>query len=360
MNIRNSITPYYRISEDLDHLHKNYQGRIIKLCSNESILGANPNVMIALQKEIDKIHLYPNPESAAIKKIIATQLNLDPGSIIFGNGSTELIELATQELFLQDGNAVISLYSYPLYEMLVKKYNGTVRVVPMNNWEIDLTKFLNQIDHQTKAIYLASPNNPTGSWVAFEDLERFIKQIPKNIMLIIDEAYGEYLEGDPGYASLVPLTQRYNNLMVTKTFSKVYGLAGLRIGYAIANNEFIQKIRRRKQSANVNMMAQIAAIIAYQDTDYKNKVIFEVKKSLQLLTKKLAELNIEFISKSTNFLLVKTAKHSLQIYKELLKYGIVVQPMDFYNLPEYIRISIGKKEDMVYLLSIMPEILQDE
>jgi histidinol-phosphate aminotransferase len=353
-------TPYYMISEDLNNLSKSYTGRILKLCSNESPLGTNPNVIRVVEKELKKIYLYPDSESSSIKKIIANQLDLDISTIIFGNGSTELIDLTTQDLFYQGGNAIISEYSYPLYEMLVKKCRGTVKIVPMNDWEIDLASFLDKIDNETKAIYLANPNNPTSSWVSFKHLQAFIEHVPKHIKLVIDEAYGEYLEGVPGYKTLASLTQKYNNLIVTKTFSKVYGLAGLRVGYAIVDSEFVQKIRLRKQSTNVNIVAQIAALTAYQDLAYKAKVVFEVKKNLQLMTEKLTQMKIKFVAKNTNFLLIKTLKPALQVYKELLQYGIVIQPMNFYNLPNYIRVSIGKEKDMLYLLSVLPEVMRSE
>lgn len=353
-------SPYYMISRDLQQLYDGYQGNVIKLCSNESPLGANPRVISCLTNELNKVHLYPAAENIVLQKLVADNYDLGNEYIIFGNGSTELLDLITQELFPYSGEALISQYSYPLYQMLVTKYGGKVKILPVNNWKINTDHFLDNLEVNTKAIYIANPNNPTGSWVTFNKLKAFMDNVPKKVTVVIDEAYGEYLDIQEEYQSAISLITQYNNLVVTRTFSKIYGLAGLRIGYALSHPDFISKIRKRKQSTNVNLLAQSAAIVAYQDTEYKSNVYEEVKRSAMYLCRELQLLDVAFLYNGTNFMLIRAKDSALSLYKRLLNYGIVTQPMDFYHLPEFIRISMGNYSDMQYFISILTEVMENE
>ncbi len=353
INNKEIISPTYMIIRDIRHLTNSNVGKVFRLCSNESPLGTNYRVIDTIIKGLDKLHTYPDPDSFDIKHLVSKNLGIDEKCIVFGNGSTELIEILINYLFIELGNTVISQYTYPLYEMLVAKCNSDIIKAPMIDWQYDLDGMVAAVTKKTKAIFLTNPNNPTGSWITLDRLCGFLKKIPSNILVIIDEAYYDYMDNVPEYASGINLLDKFSNLVITRTFSKVYGLAGLRIGYAIAAPEIISKIASRKQSANVNIVAQYAAVAAYLDDEYRRKVILEVNKNRLMLENKLQSMNIKFISTNTNFIMIRVKQASIDAYKKLLGHNIVVQPMEIYGLSEYIRVSIGNEEDTNKFISIL-------
>lgn len=338
---------------DIRRLKNSSTNQVFRLCSNESPLGTNNRVIDTVIKNLGELHTYPDPDSFEIKSLVSKNLGIDEERIIFGNGSTELIEILTNHLFQDQGSAVISQYTYPLYEMLVARCNGAIIKVPMINWQYDLDGMMATINNDTRAIFLVNPNNPTGSWISLNKLHDFLVEVPKHILVIVDEAYYDYMDGVPEYSSGVNLIDKFANLVITRTFSKVYGLAGLRIGYAIAAPEIIKMIASRKQSANVNIVAQYAAVAAYLDDDYRNNVITEVNKNRLMLENALRGMNIDFIHTNTNFIMIKVKQASIDVYKKLLEHNIVIQPMEIYNLSGYIRVSIGNEDDTNKFISTL-------
>lgn len=349
--MRNSETntivtlPSYKINDDIERLNS-HGVHYIRLCSNESPLGPNYSVVNFLKKNMDKIHLYPDPDSRSLRKIIADRLSIDSNQIIIGNGSTEILDLITQCFISSGCSAVISAYSYLLYKILVENNRGQIITGQSNNLDYSLDNISKLVEKNTKIIYLANPNNPTGKWVELSKINKFLENIPSNVIVVIDEAYYEFLENQPGYYSAINLIKKYDNLIVTRTFSKAYGLAGLRIGYAISQSNNISKIKKFKQSANVNSLAQYAAEIAYKDDEYKNSVVRYAHKSINFIAKNLDELGVEYIPSNTNFMLIKTNIGSQMAYDALLKSNIIIQPMQLYNLPDYIRVSAGSENDI--------------
>ena len=353
-----AMLPSYLINRDYRNIIKSHDN-VARLCSNESPLGTNPNVINAIKHSLTESHLYPDPECHELVTLISETLQIDTESILFGNGSTELIELASRCTLENSGNGIISEYAYPLYEILVKRYQGVVKIIPTIHWEYDLDSFRRSIDADTKIIYIANPNNPTGSWISHNQLIEFMNDVPNRTLVIIDEAYCDFMEGMPGYASSVSLIHTYANVLVTRTFSKAYGLAGLRIGYALGHPHIIQAMKMQKQSANVNRIAQYAALAAYQDDRYRETVIHEVEKNRIFLESRLKAMDIPFLKTHTNFMLVKVNQASIMAYKKLLTHGIIIQPMELYQLQNYIRISIGGEGDIIKLLTHLPNIFED-
>lgn len=360
LNINNIAKelPSYMINEDLNRIKNINHKPIIKLCSNESPLGTNPIISNQILNKLNEIHLYPDPEANELKKLIANKNNINTNQIVIGNGSTEIIDLITQDAISNGDSAIISDYSYPLYEILIKNNHGKPVIVPTMGWQYDLKKIHDAIQKNTKIIFLANPNNPTGTWISYNDLNNFLKKIPENILVIIDEAYYDFLENEPGYKSSIVLVNNYKNVIVTRTFSKVYGLAGLRVGYAISSSETIARIKKRKQSANVNIIAQYAATIAYNDEYYRKNVVKEVKINRNFLQKELKKHKINYISTKTNFILIEVSQSSLDIYRKLLNFNIIVQPMEFYNLKNYIRVSIGTKHELKIFVNSLLQVIK--
>lgn len=350
--------PSYMIDKDIKALGGD-QDTLIKMCSNESPLGTNKNVIRKLQPFLNKLHLYPEPDPKELAQLIAQDLGINTKEIIFGNGSTELLELIGQEFIDRNALSLVSQHTYPLYEMIIKRRGGKTIKIEMKDGAYHLGAFLEKITHDTTTIFIANPNNPTGTWIPYRELEDFIKEIPKHVLIVIDEAYYDYLEGLSQYSSAVRLIHQYPNLIVTRTFSKVYGLAGIRIGYAISNPFNIYKLKLRKQSANVNTLAQYAAITAYQDSSYKQQVLTAVKKGREYLEYNFEKMSVNFIPSTTNFILIHTGKSSIDIYKKFLTKRIVVQPMTYYQLNNSIRVSVSTEENNKKFISVLSKIIKD-
>lgn len=342
----NDFIPSYAIYRDWIALKKLSSKPVIKLCSNESPLGTNPNVMQALLPCFEDIALYPDPESTELKTRLSILHNVLPDMLAIGNGSTELIDLIIREKINPGDTTLIPEYSYPLYQILVTHCRGNAMMIRTHQWEYDLNAIIEAISVDTRLIFLANPNNPTGVWINIDAIESFMRQIPTDITVVIDEAYYDFLESTPCYASAIPLVKKYPHLIVTRTFSKAYGLAGLRVGYAVAQAELIQKITKRKQSSNVNLFAQKAAVIACEDDAYKKSILMTVEKNRTYLTTHLNKLGIDYLSSQTNFLLITLHEAAQLTYSKLRQHRILVQPMDRYHLPSHIRVSIGKQEDL--------------
>jgi histidinol-phosphate aminotransferase len=337
-------SPSYVLEKDIRKI--NSKKHIIKLCSNESFYEPNPAITSLLQNIIKTINIYPSADSLLLKNAITHKYkNIKPDQILVGNGSTEIYYLIGSAFFEKGSNIIVSEYSYPLYKLIGSLFSIDIITVPMKNWNYQLDAILRVVNNKTKAIFLANPNNPTGTWLPIKILLEFIKKINQKILLIIDEAYYEFMSNKKSYETMLAYISLHKNLIVTRTFSKAYGFAGLRIGYGVSSKEIIEKLARFKLTYNVNSIAQKAAISALDDYSFTEKFICEVGKNRKYLVSLLKNANILCHSTETNFILVKYKYSSNQLYKKLLSKGIIVQPMNFYGIDDYIRVSIGKKDE---------------
>jgi histidinol-phosphate aminotransferase len=316
----------------------------IKLASNENPLGPSPMAVQAVMDKVKGLHRYPDGSGYYLKRKLSEKFGLPMSKIILGNGSNELIELIIRT-FLSPGEQVVQAFpTFLVYEKVVKGAGGRMISVPLSGFKIDLNAVANAITDETKIVFLTNPNNPTGSALIKEEMSEFLKQIPDGVIVVVDEAYIEFVS-DEGVAQGLDLLSSHPLLVVLRTFSKLYGLAGLRIGYGFAAEELIDYMNRVRQPFNANTLAQAAAIAALDDSDFVSRTLKMVQDGLQYLYQNLNEIGLEFLQTQTNFFLIKVPQKGKEIYDQMLKQGVIVRSMDSYGLPDYIRINVGLPEE---------------
>ena len=316
---------------------------IIKLASNENPLGPSRKAVAAMKEAVKKCHLYPDGSSFYLKTKLAAKLGLSPANLILGNGSNEIIELLGHALLSPDSEVVVSQYCFAVYPIVTALFGSRLVVVPAKKYGHDLSSMLSAITPKTRVIFVANPNNPTGTSVSADELKRFLEAVPRHVVIALDEAYVEFLK-EP--LDLLPAIRDGSqpNLLLMRTFSKIYGLAGLRIGYGIGTAELIAELEKIRQPFNVNAIAQAGALAALDDHAHAEKTRRVTARGLRLFAKEFRRLGLEFVKSSANFILVRVGDGQ-QVFAELQKLRVITRPMGGYQLPEWIRISIGTPKE---------------
>ena len=334
----------------------------VKLASNENPLGPPQSALTAIGQRLGELALYPDGSGFALKQALGTHFNVDAEQITLGNGSNDILVLLA-EAFLTSGiNAVYDQYSFVVYRLAVQSTGAEARVAPshpVNHRQPlghDLGAMRALIDAQTRLVFIANPNNPTGSWCNEDELRAFVAGVPAETMIIVDEAYAEYVE-DQSYPHTIGWIDEFPNLVVTRTFSKIYGLAGLRIGYSVSHPDVAEILNRVRQPFNVNTLAQVGALAALQDVAYVDKARQLNRAGLGTLTDGLMSLGLAVIPSMGNFVLVNMGRPAAAVYDALLHSGIIVRPVANYGLPNYLRISVGLPEQNQRLLAELKNIL---
>jgi len=316
---------------------------LIKLASNENNLGPSPKAIEAMKEKAAEMNLYPDGSCHYLREALSEKLGIPADHFILGNGSNEIIELIAH-VFLEPGtNIVMSEQAFIVYKLVASAAGADAKMLPMNNFKHDLDAMANAVDEHTRVVFVANPNNPTGTIVDAEALALFLDQLPEHVLAVLDEAYVELLD-ESLRLDINARVLRGDSLIVLRTFSKVYGLAGLRIGYGIATPEIIHLLQKFRQPFNVNLMAQHAALAALSDEEHVKKTSQLVKDGLAYFYEHCAENSFETVQSNANFLLIKTGA-GRDVFEKLQQEGIIVRPMDVYGLPDYIRVSIGLKEE---------------
>ncbi|MCK5655158.1 MAG: histidinol-phosphate transaminase [Candidatus Aureabacteria bacterium] len=316
---------------------------VIKMASNENPLGPSPLGLRAAENALKKINLYPDGGSYYLKNKIAPELGVKPENLCFANGSNELILLSIHAFASDPGDEIA--YGFPsflIYRLIAQSYGIKVIETGLKNFTIDLEKLAGAVTEDTKIIFLCNPNNPVGTMNTADEVETFLERIPPHVLVVMDEAYYEYADKKI-FPDSVSYLRDKKNLLILRTFSKMYGLAGLRIGYAIGDESIISVLDKTRQPFNVNSVAQAAALAAFDDKQHVERSLKENKNGIAFIMGRLKQMNIEYVSTSTNFLLIKTG-NSKKIFDRFLQKGIIVRPMDAYGLGQYIRVTIGLPE----------------
>ncbi|MGM0608563.1 MAG: histidinol-phosphate transaminase [Candidatus Muiribacteriota bacterium] len=359
---RNVITqiPEYVAGKSIDEVMKEHNlSEVVKLASNENILGPSKKAVEAIKANLKNLNLYPDPQASALRQKIARNIGVEPENIIAGNGSDELISLISM-VFLHRNEEIImpwpSFIRY-LHNAIIMEAEP-VLVKLDSNFAYDTKSIVDSVTYKTKFVYITNPNNPTGRIMNREQMEYMIEGCPDEIILIIDEAYKEYVE-DPDYPESVELVKKYpnKNVIILRTFSKLYGLAGLRCGYGISRKPIINMLNRVKPPFNLNSMAQIAATAAIDDTEHFKKSFNLIKKEKEYIYKKLLEKNVRFVPSETNFILIDTGMDGEEIFAKLQQKGVIVRDMKMYKMDNFIRITIGTREQNKKLLNNLFEII---
>jgi histidinol-phosphate aminotransferase len=328
---------------------------IVKLASNENPLGISPRAKAALVSEIDALALYPDGNGFALKNAIASKLGVGLDQIVLGNGSNDVLEMAARAFLMPGQSAVFSEHAFAVYPLAVQAVGATGLVARAKNFGHDLTAMRAAIREDTRMVFIANPNNPTGTLLPAGELHGFLKTVPETVAVVLDEAYVEFLN-PADRAPSVALLAEFPNLIVTRTFSKAYGLAGLRVGYALARPDVADMLNRVRQPFNVNSLALAAATAALDDADFlaESKRINDAGMAQQVDGFKA--LGLDWIPSAGNFVCVKVGEAGA-VFQSLLKQGVIVRPVANYGMPEYLRVSIGLDWQNARFLSVLREIL---
>jgi histidinol-phosphate aminotransferase len=328
---------------------------IIKLASNENPLGPSRLALASMRKALAQVNLYPDGNAFYLKQKLAAKLSVTPANLILGNGSNEVLEFIGHALISPGTDVVVSQYCFAVYPIVTALFGGKLIVVPAKNYAHDLDAMLAAITPQTRVVFVANPNNPTGTSARREDLARFVNAVPENVLVALDEAYIEFLD-EP--LDLLPEIRagRKPNLLLMRTFSKIYGLAGLRLGYGIGHPDLIAEFEKIRQPFNINAIAQAGALAALDDTAHAEKTRRINSRGLKLCARAFHKLGLEFIPSCANFILVRVGDGQ-RIFSELQKLGVIVRPMGGYQLPEWIRISVGTSKENKRCLEALKTVL---
>ncbi len=313
----------------------------VKLASNESPLGPSPLALKALHSSIGNINRYPDGSGYYLKKLLSEKLSVNSEEIILGNGSNEIIEIAVKTFLTSGNEAIMAHPSFVVYSMIVQAMGGKNIIVPLKDWRHDLASMASKITEKTKIIFIANPNNPTGTINTQDEMDIFMEKVPEGVLVIIDEAYYEYVSA-PEYADSMKYFKQGRDILILRTFSKIYGLAGLRIGYGIARTSTIEDMNKVRQPFNTSSLAQKASVAALSDEKHimMAKKINEQGKSY--LYKELSSMDIEYVPTQANFIyVVLKDTDALQLYNNLLKHGVIVRPIG----QREIRVTIGLPEE---------------
>ena len=328
----------------------------IKLASNENPLGPSPMAMKAIQASIPKLNRYPDGSGYYLKTKLSNKFGLPVSRIIIGNGSNELIELIIRT-FLSPGEEVIQAFpTFLVYEKMVAGAGGVMKSVPLSDFRLNLDAIFNAITPQTKIIFINNPNNPTGSILFKVEVEDFLKSLPADIIVVLDEAYIDFVS-DIESANGLELLDVYPTLISLRTFSKLYGLAGLRVGYGFGSEKMIDYMNRVRQPFNVNNLAQVAATAALDDNEFMDNTIRVVREGLVYLYDQLDKIRLDYLPTQTNFFLIKVPTDAKKIYNLMLQKGVIVRSMDSYGLNNYIRINVGLPKENERFIETLREVL---
>ena len=339
---------------------------IIKVASNENPFGPSPLAVAAMRKALAGVNLYPDGNAFYLKQKLAAKLGVQPANLILGNGSNEIIEFAGHALLGGGGasaarpgdegvaataDVVVSQYCFAVYPIVTKLFGANLITVPAKNYGHDLPAMLRAITPRTRIVFATNPNNPTGTLAPREELIKFVNDVPDDVLLVMDEAYIEFLDEPLDLISLVRLGAR-KNLILMRTFSKIYGLAGMRIGYGIANLEFIAALDKIRQPFNINLLAQTAALAALDDIEHVRKTRANNFAGLEFFERAFRDLKLEYVPSHANFILVRVGEGQ-KVFGAMQKQGVIVRLMGGYQLPEWIRISIGTPRENEHCLAAL-------
>ena len=318
---------------------------VIKLASNENPLGPSPKAIEAMKDNAHKMFLYPDGYCTDLRNALAEDLDVEPNQLIFGNGSDEIIKLLGETFIQPEDEVIVANPSFSEYDFVCLLMGGVLKKVPLTNHTHDLEKMAEEINEKTKMIFLCNPNNPTGTIVTKEEVDKFLAKVPDTVVIVFDEAYYEYVESTSYPQSLEYLNQCKENIVILRTFSKIHGLAGLRIGYGIAAPRMIQLLERTREPFNVNLMAQKAALVSLLDKEHVQKSRDVNNKGREFLYQAFEDMGLEYIPTQANFVMVDLQKNSKEVFIELQKKGVIIRTGDIFGMDTFIRVTIGTADE---------------
>ena len=352
-----SIAPY-QSGKPIEELAREYGigiGQIVKLASNENPLGYSPHVREFIQKNLDEISRYPDSDGYYLKQALSRINDVATDQIVLGNGSNDVLELVARAFLSSSSSAIFSQYAFIVYTLATQAAGAHGISVPALNYGHDLKGMLAAIRNDTKVIFIANPNNPTGTYVNSEQLEAFLQEVPSSILVVLDQAYDEYLNQNDIMPTKSWLAE-YPNLLACRSFSKAYGLAGLRVGYGVSSSDVIDLLNRVLQPFNVGSISQLAAAEALKDQDFIVRSRVLNCEGEKFITQAFKTMGIEYIPSKGNFISFRI-DYAEEVYEGLLKRGVIVRPIGAYGLEGFLRVSIGLPNENKTFVSVLEQLI---
>jgi len=370
-----SLSPY-QPGKPIEELQREYGVTdVIKLASNENPLGSSPGVRNILSAEYEGFSRYPDGNGFTLKQMLAKKHGVSMDRITLGNGSSDPLEFVVR-VFAQPGDEILfSEHAFAMYPIVTQAASATAVVAPAKEWGHDLDAMAERISERTKVIFIANPNNPTGTWLKGEELEAFIARVPESVIVVVDEAYFEYArepalwlqegsqKGAVEYPDATQWLDRYPNLMVTRTFSKAYGLAGLRVGYSLSHPDLANLLNRIRPPFNVNSLALAAACASLEDSNHVAKAVALNALEMGHTTKAFEQMGLDYIPSVGNFVCVDVSssegRNGMAVYETLLREGIIVRPVANYGMPDFLRVTLGLPEENAKFINALRKVLKE-
>lgn len=363
----------YKPGKPIDELQRELGlEKIIKLASNENPLGPSPKALAAIQQALRDLALYPDGSGFSLKQALAVKHNVATGQITLGNGSNEILELIARAFLSPEFEVIFSQHAFAVYPIVTQAVGAQAIVVPALNYGHDLDAMAKKVSGKTRLVFIANPNNPTGTLLSNESLENFLNDLPSNVICVLDEAYFEFVNSnfdpaknaDSAYAqssvnsdTSLSWLDKYANLVITRTFSKAYGLAGLRMGYSFSSTQIADILNRVRQPFNNNSLALVAAEAALDDDSHLTETLTNNSLGMRHVIDGFKKLGLEWLDSSANFILVNLNRPALPVYHALLQKGVIVRPVDNYELPNHLRVTIGTPEENQIFLAALGDAL---
>ena len=331
---------------------------VIKLASNENPLGISPKALAAIERALPGLNYYPDGQSYYLRHAIAAHLGVEPEQVAVGNGADGIIMQTCLAYLDEDCEVIVSRSSFPVYDIFTHVMRATMVKTPLRDYGLDLEAMAQAITDRTKLIFVCNPNNPTGMIVTASEVEPFMERVPDHVLVVFDEAYYELVDSDEYPDTFRYIRQGRENVMVVRTFSKVYGLAGIRLGYAIATPEALAPLNRVKEPFAVNLLAQVAGIAALEDDEFLLKSVAANREGRLFLYREFDRLGLRYLESHANFVLVELGPQAVEIQQRLLERGVIVRPCTAYDLPSWLRVTVGNEAQNARLVRAIEELIQ--
>lgn len=329
---------------------------IVKLASNENPLGPSKKVLEALQSVMPELARYPDGSAYVLKERLSGFLGVNTNTLTVGNGSNDVLELLAR-VYLRPGiEAIVSQHSFVVYPLVTKALGADLVVIPALNYAQDLNATLAAISDKTRMIFIANPNNPTGTWINKTDMTAFLKEVREDIIVVLDEAYFEYV-AETEYPDGIEMQRQFPNVVVTRTFSKAYGLASLRMGYSVSHPDIADMLNRVRQPFNVNAMSLAAAVVALDDQEHVRAAVELNRQGMKFLTEACNEMGLSYIPSVGNFLTIDFGRDAMPIYDALLHEGVIARPIGVYEMPNHLRVTIGLASENERFVASLSKVL---
>lgn len=355
-NIHIKETSPYQAGKPIDEVERELGlSNIIKLASNENPLGTSPKAIKAARSALKSVHVYPDALYHRLRDKLHEYTGVDMQNITVGNGSENCLECLVKAYISEGDNVIMDQYCFATIRILSRAYGAKEILIPSKHYRHDVEQTVKQVNDKTKIIFIVNPNNPTGTYISQDELVYVLDNVPQHVIVTVDEAYYEYMDR-PDYPNTIKLQQRYSNLVISRTFSKVFGLAGLRLGYLLTSFPISELLHRSRMPFNVNSCAVEAGIASLDDCEFLTKTKKTNADGLRQVAHGLQKLGIDYIPSVANFITADMKKNALEIYNQILHKGVIIRPLVPYGLANHLRITIGTHKQNIRLLNVLKEV----